>query len=1428
MEEKSNSDNNNPLINNNSDIYNIKEVKTENNVPKNKDFSKDYNNLYKIPTENIGFKDDNYENSNIFSKLFFYWGYKILKLSSKFKIEASHLGKLAQKNDSKYYFNDINYYWEEKKYKKYEKIALMRAFLRANVCKIIIIFVLSSLQSVSEYFQILIIKAYIDYFDNGELFMGISDIKYIGIILLSLQFITIFINLQNSLIEQKISLKIRYQLNSLVFQKILKISPSSFSQRTTQGKIVNFIQNDSYKISDLIKKCPGIIIYPAKIIAYIYLLFNFFGISFLFGIIAFIIMIIINIIIYQQYNILEQQFLKAKDNRMKTTTETFDNIKILKLYNWENKFKEKILEKRENEIKVGIKGIKVAITNITLFWFTPVIVSIVTIGCYMWKHETFIISTMLVGLAIFNLIKEPIEGLPDIITGIIDTVISMKRIEKFLKEREINKSLIKDCVNEENVIEINNGYFTWGVKQKDKNKDKKYDKYIDKKNKDTDSDSDSDKNEKNKYNELEEFDENGNYSILPIINDDSTLNIKDEIDNNLNNENHIINNNIKNVENKNDKNKNNDIIINNNIEDNNTENNIINSLNNKENENIPIQIKIPKKAEFDCVLKNINFTVKRGEKVAIIGEVGSGKSSLLQAILNSLIILNPLNCDGIHINGKIGYVSQNNWIQNQTIKNNILFFNKYDKEKYDKIIELVELLYDIKTLEAGDNTEIGEKGINLSGGQKARISLARCLYEEPDIFLFDDILSALDADIGKKIMENCILNYLKEKTCVMVTNALQYIEYFDKIYYIKKGCFEFVGNYEEIKNKEFFIELNNIYIKNKILKNNSDINTNNSINENNSENSKKNYLKLIKDEDEEIGKVKLNIYFEYFKYLGGTGLMFIVVIIMILWQITQRASDYWLAYWSEPENQKKGNRLKFFIVYSVFGILGTIFIFLRIFSLSLMDIRLARDLHKDMIVGLINSPINLFHETVPRGQIFNRLSGDLEDVLFTMFGVGSFLVEILTVFGVIILCSIYDRISLIFIPFLSIFGFLLTRFYLKGQRPISRLEKITKSPVLNMVSETIPGLATIRAFLKNNIFINNFYDKINDCYKVNLSSKGAYNWYHQQFDFIGLFYTSYLIFMTTFFKDNYSAQSVGIMFTYSLMLEQELAFTFSMFSDMEMSMISMERCYKYTQLTPEKNFILPEDEYLKEKNWPNEGKINFKDISIKYRPNTEIVLKNINFEILPGEKVGICGRTGSGKSTICLSIFRLIEPHEGTIFIDDVDIQNIGLDLLRQNLTYIPQDPILMEGSLKFNIDPFNLYENEKIVEILKNIGFEYTEDDDKILDRHIEINGNNLSIGEKQLVCIARAILKKTKILIMDEATANIDVKTEEKIQKILNNTFIDCTIITIAHRIKTILNYDKILVLENGKILEFDSPKTLLENKQSYFYQLYEKSSL
>jgi ABC-type multidrug transport system fused ATPase/permease subunit len=312
-------------------------------------------------------------------------------------------------------------------------------------------------------------------------------------------------------------------------------------------------------------------------------------------------------------------------------------------------------------------------------------------------------------------------------------------------------------------------------------------------------------------------------------------------------------------------------------------------------------------------------------------------------------------------------------------------------------------------------------------------------------------------------------------------------------------------------------------------------------------------------------------------------------------------------------------------------------------------------------------------------------------------------------------------------------------------------------------------------------------------------------------------------------EKNVSAQSCSIIFTYSVLLQEYLGSIYNRCANLENDMISMERCIKYTQIIQEAPSHVPEiDDNLINQNWPQNGEIEFKNYSVKYRPDTEIVLKKISFKINPGEKVGICGRTGSGKSTICLCLFRILEPLEGTIYFDGIDITTVGLDLLRKNITIIPQDPCLLEGTLKYNIDPFNKYSDEEIIQILKNIGFEYTETDDIIMNKKIEQNGANLSVGQKQLICIARAILRKTKIVVMDEATASIDMNTEKIIQKALNLILENSTVITVAHRIKTIIDYDKIIVLDNGEIKEFDTPSNLLKNEKSFFYELFNKSTL
>jgi ATP-binding cassette subfamily C (CFTR/MRP) protein 1 len=492
-------------------------------------------------------------------------------------------------------------------------------------------------------------------------------------------------------------------------------------------------------------------------------------------------------------------------------------------------------------------------------------------------------------------------------------------------------------------------------------------------------------------------------------------------------------------------------------------------------------------------------------------------------------------------------------------------------------------------------------------------------------------------------------------------------------------------------------------------------------------------------------------------------------------------------------------------------------------------IKLGRDVHHDMVEKLIKAPINLFHETIPRGQIYNRLSKDLDQMNFSMWALGDLLISLFSVIGAFVLCGYYDPFSLLYMPIVFIAGYFVTRFYLRGARPLTRISSISRSPILNTISETLPGNPTIRAFQLEQFYKENYYNKINNSLNINLISRGTGIWFQEMFKFISIFYLTYLVLKTIFDKDNVTAQRCSIVFTYSVLLQEYLGNIFNRCANLENDMISMERCCKYMTIIQERPSHIPEvDDNLIAEEWPKNGEIEFKNFSVKYRPETEIVLKNVSFHILPKEKVGVCGRTGSGKSTICLCLFRILESYEGQIFIDNVDISTIGLDLLRSNITIIPQDPCLLEGTLKYNIDPFNKIEGQEIIQILKDIGFDYTESDDKIMDKMIEPGGANLSVGQKQLVCIARALLRKSKIVVMDEATANIDMNTEQTIQKALKLVLEHSTVITVAHRIKTIINYDKILVLDNGKVKEFDTPNNLLKDENSLFHELYSKSTL
>ena len=399
-------------------------------------------------------------------------------------------------------------------------------------------------------------------------------------------------------------------------------------------------------------------------------------------------------------------------------------------------------------------------------------------------------------------------------------------------------------------------------------------------------------------------------------------------------------------------------------------------------------------------------------------------------------------------------------------------------------------------------------------------------------------------------------------------------------------------------------------------------------------------------------------------------------------------------------------------------------------------------------------------------------------------------------------------------------------------REISRMEGRYRTPVIGTFTESIYGLHVIRAYRYENNFVDKFNKRWDDYYKILIFQSGISGWYGINLDLMSFMLLTFILISSCFFKEKYNSQSIGLLLTYSINLIEHLFDFMQRFSRLSQRLVGLERIVSYTKIMQEQYPVLLSDKNLKKypinngktTTFISQGKINFINYSVKYRPNTPMVLKNLNFEISPKEKVGVVGRTGSGTSTLCLCMFRILEAENGSITIDDIDLKSIGLEILRKNLTIIPQEPTLIEGTLRENVDPENIFEDEKILETLKEVGLDDFMEG-KNLDYKIENNGNNISIGEKQLICIARALIKKTKIILMDEATANIDYKTETFLQNSINKELKDCTVITIAHRIKTIINYDKILVLNNGEIVEYDSPKNLLE-KKGLFYQLYKES--
>ncbi|KAL5018705.1 hypothetical protein ScPMuIL_004427, partial [Solemya velum] len=867
-------------------------------------------------------------------------------------------------------------------------------------------------------------------------------------------------------------------------------------------------------------------------------------------------------------------------------------------------------------------------------------------------------------------------------------------------------------------------------------------------------------------------------------------------------------------------------------------------------------------------LTDIQLQIAPGSLVAVVGVVGSGKSSLLSAILGEMDKLEG----SISVKGTLAYVAQVAWIQNATLKDNILF-GKYPLEtEYKKIVEACALRPDFEILLNRDLTEIGEKGINLSGGQKQRVSLARALYQDSDIYLLDDPLSAVDSHVGKHIFENVIgpNGLLKNKTRILVTHGINFLPKMDTIVVLVDGKISEMGSYQqlldhkgafaqfltdflqhemEIDDKDLDeidgMKLSPIYVSRSLE--NLSSSTHNSLSylshskhkssklslTSTKQNTvkKKDTNKLIQEETVETGNVKLSVFVTYIQSIG-VPLTVTIIIFYIIYNGVGVYSNIWLSEWSEDppavngtvDTTQRDMRLG---VYGALSIVQGFFTFFGAICLYLGHVHAGRLLHARILKNLFNSPLSFLNST-PSGRIMNRFNKDVDTVDNKLMRLtGGLLTCLMHVLAIPVVVGYSTPLFLIALTPLVAVYVLVQRYYVATSRQLRRLESVSRSPIYSHFGETVLGVASIRAFKQQERFIMESEAKIDENQVCYYPSIVANRWLALRLEFVGNCIVFFAALFAVLARDSLSSGLVGLSITYAMNVTQTLNWLVRMTCELESNIVAVERIKEYSETPIEAAWTLPGQ--VPPPDWPNEGRVQFVNYCTRYREELDFILRGITCTIEPKEKIGIVGRTGAGKSSLTLSLFRVIEAVQGSIIIDGINIADIGLHDLRSKLTIIPQEPVLFSGSLRVNLDPFSEYDDDSIWQSLERAHLKpfVSQLGDK-LEHECAEGGENFSVGQRQLICMARALLRKTKIIVLDEATAAVDLKTDDLIQQTIRTEFENSTILTIAHRLNTIIDYTKVMVLDGGKIQEFESPQILLRNPQSLFFSLAKDAGL
>ncbi|KAJ8925148.1 hypothetical protein NQ315_001333 [Exocentrus adspersus] len=809
------------------------------------------------------------------------------------------------------------------------------------------------------------------------------------------------------------------------------------------------------------------------------------------------------------------------------------------------------------------------------------------------------------------------------------------------------------------------------------------------------------------------------------------------------------------------------------------------------------------KVKSDVILKRVCFKVDSPGLVLVTGAVGSGKSVLLKTMLQEY------PCEGVvNVRGTVSYASQEPWLFPASIKDNIMFGQEYNKERYEEVVRCCALEYDFSLLEQGDETLVVDRGANLSKGQQARVNLARAVYKDSDVYLLDDSLTALDVQVQDFIFEECIRKFLDGRIRVLVTQNVTHMKKVGKVVTLEEGCL--VVHQKVVSDGRSAVTVEE--------EENTDASTGG---DNRTDDNK------VYQETKKQGKVELVVYKKYFRFGGGLLLFTAIMIGYILSQFLESYSDQLQTDWVDLQKEvldlsnttnttaletKTTEKDVTFVWYTALTIINAITALLKFYVLLRFCRTASINIHRIMSHRVINALMTFF-DTHLIGNILNRFSYDLYNIDESLpFVFPDMTATLFVCAGSLILLVNVNWIFL-FPSGLFIVGLVLVRMgYMPTGRSLKRLEAATRSPLVGLINSSLEGLTTIRAskaepLLRNQFDVNQ--DLYSSAYFTLMCSTTAFEFF---MDVLCALFSTLVVVRFLFFDHDISAGNVGLALTQVFMLTEYIQWGVRLWADVENHMTSVERVLEYTNDKNEEHTGKEPD------HWPKQGSVVFRNVTLSYQNTTRPVLKDVSFEIQSGQRVGIVGRTGAGKSSIISTLFRLYD-FQGSVLVDGVDTKQLPLSLLRKNISIIPQDPVLFTGTIRSNIDPDNLYPDEELWKVIEKVGIKSLIPE---LDLSVVEGGCGFSMGQKQLICLVRAAVRKCKIVVLDEATANMDAVTDEMLHQVVKDMFEGGTVLMIAHRLASILDCDKVIVMDKGEVAEIGTPRALLRDKRTAFYSM------